>query len=72
MSNPPCEFGVGWDTFCLHGTRVMIEKLPLVEFQPVSPPHSGLSADHLDHALHVTVMASAGLGLRLHDNRWGP
>jgi len=51
--NPPCEFGVGWDTFYdgdtgLHGTRVVIEKTPLEPNQYVNLP------DHVTIAIQTT------------------
>jgi hypothetical protein len=67
--NPPCEFGVGWDTFygepdAPHGTRVVITKNGLPELTSHFidlPDHYTVSVRTKD-GRHVTQDASVGEG----------
>ena len=67
MSNPPCEFGVEWDTFYdgdtgLHGTHVVIEKTPPVPNQYINlPDHVTLAVQTAD-GRHFTQDAYVGDG----------
>jgi hypothetical protein len=67
MSNPSCEFGVEWDTFHdadtgLHGTRVVIEKPPLVPNQYVNLPDHVTVAVQTTDGRHFTQDAYVGNG----------
>jgi hypothetical protein len=66
LGNPPCEFGVKWDTFYdadtgLHGTRVVIEKTPLVPSRYINLPDVTVAVQITD-GRHFTQNAHIGNG----------